>query len=151
MIIETSEISQKLENLLEELSNSENLVNPFFRISKGTPEQIRKYSFLHTKFLRANTLIQFVIGLFTGILTVICLVICSLILVRQYNLFKLQSRQRQVVFVSHGIGQNITRKDGDQFFWKMPEYLQNEGKKVLIIYTNHNIFRFFGKVGKEVN
>jgi len=142
MIIETSEISEKLENLLEELSNSENLVNPFFRISKGTPEQIRKYSFLNTKFLRATTLIQFVIGLFTGVLTVICMMICSLILVRQYNLFKLQSRQRQVVFVSHGIGQNITRKDGDQFFWKMPEYLQNEGKKVLIIYTNHNVFRF---------
>ena len=142
MKIETSDISHKLENLLEELSNSENLVNPFFRISKGTPEQIRKYSFLNTKFLRAITLIQFVIGMFTGVLTVICMVICSLMLVRQYNLFKLQSRQRQIIFLSHGIGQNITCKDGDQFFWKMPEYLQNEGKKVSIIYTNHNVFGF---------
>jgi hypothetical protein len=142
MIIETSEISRRLENLLEELSNSENLVNPFFRISKGTPEQIRKYSFLNTKFRRATTLIQFVIGLFTGAITVICMIICSLILVRQYNLFRLQTRQRQVVFISHGVRQNITRKNGDQFFWKMPEYLQNEGKKVSIIYTNHNIFGF---------
>lgn len=142
MIIETKEISQKLENLLEELSNSENLVNPFFRISKGTPEQLRKYSFLDTNFLRATSLIQFVSGLFTGVLTIICMVICSLIFVRQYNLFQLQTEQRQVIFVSHGIGKNITRKDGDQFFWKMPEYLQNKGKKVLIIYTNHNVFRF---------
>jgi hypothetical protein len=142
MIIETSEISQKLENILEELSNSENLVNPFFRISKGTPEQIRKYSFLNTKFLRAISLIQFVIALFTGVITVICVVICSLIFVRQYNLFKLQSRQRQVIFVSHGIGQNITQTDGDQFFWKIPEYFQNQGKKVSIIYTNHNVFGF---------
>jgi hypothetical protein len=142
MIIETSELSEKLERLLEELSNSENLVNPFFRISKGTPEQIRKYSFLNTKFLRASALIQFVIGLFAGTVMVICMVICSLILVRQYNLFRLQSRQRQVVFVSHGIGQNITNKNGDQFFWKIPEYLHNEGKKVSIIYTNHSIFGF---------
>jgi len=142
MTIETSEISEKLENLLEELSNSENLINPFFRISKGTPEQMRKYSFLNTKFPRATTLLQFVIGLFTGVVTVICMFICSLVFVRQYNLFRLQSRQRQVVFVSHGIGQNITRKNGDQFFWKMPEYLLNEGKKVSMIYTNHNTFGF---------
>jgi hypothetical protein len=142
MLIESSEISHKLENLLEELSNPENLVNPFFRISKGTPEQLRKYSFLNTKFLRVVSLTQFAIGLFTGLLIAICMIACSLIMVRQYNLFKLKSRQRQVVFVSHGIGQNITRKDGDQFFWKIPEYLQNEGKKVSIIYTNHNVFGF---------
>lgn len=142
MVFQNREISQKLENLLEELSNSENLVNPFFRISKGTPEQMSKYSFLNSKFLRISSFIQFVVGLFTGVLTIICMVICSLILFRQYNLFQLQSRQRQVIFVSHGIGQNITQKDGDQFFWKMPEYLHTEGKKVLIIYTNHNIFSF---------
>ena len=48
MSIQPKEIAQKLEDLLDELDNTENLINPFFRISKGTPEQIRKYSFLNT-------------------------------------------------------------------------------------------------------
>ena len=142
MPIQTSKISQRLEYLLEELSNSENLVNPFFRISKGTPEQMRRYKLINYRFLRFTASTQFVIGVFTNIVTVILMIICSLIFVRQYSFFKLQSRQRQVIFVSHGIGNNITQKEGDQFFCKIPEYLQENGKKVSMIYTNHNIFGF---------
>lgn len=142
MKIQTSVISEKLENLLEELSNSENLLNPFFRISKGTPEQIRKYSFLNANFLRTTALTQFVADVFIGIFMLILMIICSLIFVRQYNFFKFQKRQREIIFVSHGIGKNIIQKDGDQFFWNIPEYLQNEGKKVSIIYTNHTLFSF---------
>lgn len=142
MKIEASDISQKLENLLEELSNAENLLNPFFRISKGSPEQIRKYSFLNTNFLRTTALTQIFVDMFTGIFMLILMTICSLMFVRQYNCFKLQKKQREIVFVSHGIGKNIIQKDGDQFFWNIPEYLQNEGKKISMIYTNHNLFSF---------
>lgn len=142
MLIPAHEIAQKLEILLDELSSTENLVNPFFRISKGIPEQISKYSFLNNKFLRTTTLLQFFIGVFTGIFMLILMVTCSLIFARQYKIFKLQNRSSQIIFVSHGIGQNITQNEGDQFFWKIPEYLQNEGKKVSIIYTNHNLINY---------
>lgn len=142
MPIQAEKIAQKLEKLLEELGNSENLVNPYFRISKGAPEQIHRYFFINTKFQRFITVTQLTFGIIVVIFKVLFLVSASLIFVKQYKFFKFKNKPGQILFVSHGIGMNLTLKEGDQFFWKMPEYLHNKGKEVAIVYTNHYIFGF---------
>ena len=142
MPIQAEKIAQTLEKLLDELGNSENLVNPYFRISKGAPEQIDRYFFINAKFQRFITVAQLIFGTIALILKVLFLVSASLVFVKQYRFFKFKNKPRQILFVSHGIGNNLTLKEGDQFFWNMPEYLQNKGKGVCIVYTNHYIFGF---------
>lgn len=142
MSIQPKAIAWKLEYLLDELDNTENLVNPFFRISKGTPEQFHKYRILNAKFLRFALLSQMFLGIFTSIFKVLFSIIASSLFVSQYKLFNSQSMRGQILFVSHGIGKNIIQKDGDQFFGKIPESLNSKGKRVSIVYTNHNSFGF---------
>jgi hypothetical protein len=142
MPIQAEKIAQTLEKLLEELGNSENLVNPYFRISKGAPEQIHRYFFINAKFQRFIAVTQLIFGIIMLILKVLFLVSASLVFVTQYRFFKFKNKPKQILFVSHGIGNNLTLKESDQFFWKMPEYLQNKGKEVCIVYTNHYIFGF---------
>lgn len=142
MSIQPKEIAQKLEDLLDELDNTENLINPFFRISKGTPEQIHKYKILNAKFLKFVLLSQLFLGIFTSFFKVVFSIIASSLFVSQYKLFNSQSMRGQILFVSHGIGKNITQKDGDQFFGEIPESLKSQGKRVSIVYTNHSLLKF---------
>ena len=142
MSIQPKEIAQKLEDLLDELDNTENLINPFFRISKGTPEQLHKYKVINTKFLRFTAVSQMFFGMFMSIFKVFFSIIVSPLFVSQYKLFNSQGTRGQILFVSHGIGKNITQKDGDQFFGEIPESLKSQGKRVSIVYTNHHLLRF---------
>ena len=142
MSIQPKEIAQKLEDLLDELDNTENLINPFFRISKGTPEQIHKYKILNAKFLRFTLVSQMFRGIFTSIFKVFFSIIASSLFVGQYRLFDSQGTRGQILFISHGVGKNITQKDGDQFFGEIPESLKSQGKRVSIVYTNHHLLRF---------
>ena len=47
MYIKNKEIARLLEEICFELGRQDFLVNPYFRISKGEPEQIRKYKILN--------------------------------------------------------------------------------------------------------
>ena len=46
------EISEKLESIIHNLLGKEFLVNPFFRISKSTPEQLKPYRYINLKYSR---------------------------------------------------------------------------------------------------
>jgi hypothetical protein len=142
MSIQPIEIARKLEDLLDELNHTENLVNPFFRISKGTPEQLHKYKIINAKFLRLRAVLQLFPGIFMSIFKVAFSIMGSSLFASQYKLFEYQSARGQSLFVSHGIGKNITQKEGDQFFGEIPENLNSHGKGVTIVYTNHNLFGF---------
>ena len=47
-----TEISEKLESIIQNLLGKEFLVNPFFRISKSTPEQLKPYRYINLKYSR---------------------------------------------------------------------------------------------------
>ena len=92
MPIQAEKIAQTLEKLLEELGNSENLVNPYFRISKGAPEQIHRYFFINAKFQRFIAVTQLIFGIIMLILKVLFLVSASLVFVTQYRFFKFKNK-----------------------------------------------------------
>ena len=52
--------------------------------------------------------------------------------------FKTKNYPTEVLFISHAIGKNITKKESDQFFALMPEYSSKKKLKTTILYTNHN-------------
>ena len=139
MIVSSKEIAKKLEDIFKELNNSEYHVNPFFRISKGTPEQMRKYQFINSKFPRSNVVIHFLISIPINVVKLFIYLFCSVIFIHQYRTFEYKIQESEILFLSHAIGENITKADGDQFFALIPEHLYMKNQKVSILYTNHNL------------
>jgi hypothetical protein len=132
------QISFQLDQLIKHTLGIECLVNPFFRISKITPEQTRRYRILtenHSMFFYFIISISiFIVNMIKNLLYIIC----SFATVGQYFLFSKSNRKFDVIFLSHAIGANISAKPGDQFFGLMPNYLALQKYKVAIFYTNHD-------------
>jgi hypothetical protein len=142
MIVSRREIAKKLEDIFKEINNSEYHVNPFFRISKGTPEQMKKYQVINSKFPRSIILIHFLISIPVNAVKLFIYLICSVIFFHQYRTFKYETQKSNILFLSHAIGENITKTDGDQFFALIPEHFHKKNQKVSILYTNHNLIGY---------
>ena len=142
MIVSNKEIAKKLEDIFKELSNSEYHVNPFFRISKATPEQMKKYKFINSKFPRSIVFMCFFLSIPVNIVKLFIYLLCSVIFFHQYKTYKYQINMNEILFLSHAIGENITKADGDQFFALMPENLHKKKQKIGVLYTNHNLIGY---------
>lgn len=139
MIVSNREIANKLEDIFKELNNSDYHVNPFFRISKATPEQMRKYRFINSKFPRSTVLIYSLFSLPFNIIKLFIYLFCSVIFSHQYKTYNYETHKSKILFLSHAIGANITKVNGDQFFALMPENLHKKNQRVGVLYTNHNL------------
>ena len=139
MIVSNREIANRLEDIFKELNNSDYHVNPFFRISKATPEQMKKYQFIHSKFPRSTVLIYSFFSTPVNIIKLSIYLFCSVIFSHQYKTYNEETHEGEILFLSHAIGANITKVDGDQFFALMPEYLHKKNLKAGVLYTNHNL------------
>lgn len=135
--------ANNLAKILKELGDNDNLVNPFLRISKATPEQMQKYSVLNSKFPRINILAYLLITILTTVIKVPIYIFASFLLSYQYRIYKIKNSKGKVLFISHGIGENITKKNGDQFFAQMPEFIRSKDRECVILYTNHNLRGYY--------
>ena len=133
-----TEISEKLESVIVNLLGKEFLMNPFFRISKSTPEQLNPYKFINLKCLRELLALYLILCIPVNFIKVILQIFLSVFFSYQYLYFKPKNSSTEVLFISHAIGANITNKNSDQFFALMPEYFANKNLKTTMIYTNHN-------------
>jgi hypothetical protein len=142
MSISSKETANHLAEILKELDSLDYLVNSFLRISKATPEQMKKYKIINARFPRILTLVYSLIGIPVGIAKVIGYVVASVFFRYQYRIYNSKPLNAEILFLSHAIGKNISKKDSDQFFARMPDYLNKKNKKISIVYTNHNIFGY---------
>jgi len=138
MVNKGAEISEKLESIIVNLLGKEFLINPFFRISKSTPEQLAPYKHINLKYSRELLLIYLIICIPINFIKITMQIFLSLLFSYQYFYFKPKNYPTEVLFVSHAIGANIINKEGDQFFALMPEYSADKNLNTTIIYTNHN-------------
>jgi len=143
MGISSKVVANKLADIFTELNNSDYLANPFFRISKATPEQMRKYQYINSKSSRITVLIHLLIAIPINIGKIFIYLFFSFIFFNQYRVYNYATNKSEILFLSHAIGENITKTDGDQFFALMPENLQKKSKKVSILYTNHSLFGYY--------
>jgi hypothetical protein len=137
MRLSNASIDQKLNNLLEDLGYEKYLVNPYFRISKSTPEQMKKYTDLNYGFKRLRIVCYLLVSLPISISKFAVFVILSFIFMHQARTFQDRNAKTDYLFLSHGIGQNVVQREIDQFFGSIPAYLSKKNKDVSIIYTNH--------------
>lgn len=137
MSISHRQISDHLEKIIQELGGYEYLVNPFFRMSKATPVQTKKYRFVNYKFpiISLVTLPIFILPVIVFRLGIYA--ILSVLFSSQYVLFNTKIKLSKVIFISHAVGQNISSDLSDEFFALMPEYFQKRNIQTTILYTNH--------------
>jgi hypothetical protein len=135
-------VSAELDYLVKNILGAKYLVNPFFRISKITPEQAKIYqaivtnrSFLYHVFYSVSFSIIY-------LLKILIYFLMSFFMLYQY-FFILRSRGKSdYIFLSHAIGANINKLNTDQYFGLMPQFLTSQKQKVAIFYTNHNKFGY---------
>jgi len=132
------EISEKIESIVTNLLGTEFLLNPFFRISKCTPEQLNPYKFINRKCSRELLALNLILCIPINFIKIISQIFLSIFFSYQYLYFKPKNSPTEVLFISHAIGANITNKNSDQFFALMPEYSTNKNFDTTMIYTNHN-------------
>jgi hypothetical protein len=136
-------LSKNLETLLQTSLGTKHLINPFFRISKSTPEQIKKYSLLNSKIPRSVILVCSLLSIPFNIVKISLVLMLSLILFKQNSSFKQNIEDTKVLFLSHGTSRNLLNSKNDTFFDLMPQRFQSQKNlKCTILYTNQHLFRF---------
>jgi hypothetical protein len=135
-------LAKALHSISKELNNELCLVNPFFRISKGTPEQMKKYRYLSYKFLGTVMFFYLLIFIPFNVIRIIFYFFCSAIFFSQYKVYEDRNLDHEILFISHAIGDNIVGRKVDQFYSVIPEWLQAKKYTVGILYTNHALFHY---------
>lgn len=143
MIQDFETLSIQFDALLKDSLGSKHLVNPYFRISKGTPEQTKKYFLLSSKIPRLAILAWnlFITPIF--ILKFSAILFLSLILYKQNSIFEQKKENSQVLFLSHGTKGNLLKTNEDAFFGLLPNYLADQKNlRCMVLYTNQDIFKY---------
>ena len=134
-----------IEEILDDFNDDNYLVNPYFRISKLTSEETKKYKFLLGKYPRETAIIFGLVSFPLQLVVLATMSIMSLLLFYQHLIFQPKTKNLEFLFLSHAQKENIIDKKSDQFFALMPEYLKKIGNNVAIIYTNHSRTRYLNK------
>jgi hypothetical protein len=143
MIQDFAALSEKLETLLQTSLGTKHLINPYFRISKGTPEQTKKYFLLNSNIPRPALLIWNLLLMLLSVFRLSLINALSLILFRQNSSFIQKIENTEVLFLSHGTKGNLLNSEADTFFDLIPQYIQSQKKlSCTVLYTNQNLFRF---------
>jgi lipoprotein signal peptidase len=137
-----AEILDKLEEIFHDIGNDKYLMNSYFRVSKAVPEQMKTYRITNLKLVRLMGISLSLVSALISVLFLISSFILSIIFFYQYKYFNRNKSRKTVVFLSHGTFGNINGKKSDQFFARMPEYLNKNNFKSSLIYTNHEIFNY---------
>lgn len=143
MIQDYEVLSEKLDALLQTSLGTKHLINPYFRISKGTPEQTGKYFLLNSNIPRPALLVGNLLSIPLNIFRLSLTLMLSLVLFRQNSIFKQKIENTEVLFLSHGTKGNLLNREKDTFFDLMPQNLQSQKNlRCSVLYTNQNLFRF---------
>ena len=143
MIQDFEALSEKLEALLQTSLGTKHLINPYFRISKGTPEQTEKYFLLNSNIPRPALLVWNLLSIPLNIFRLSTILMLSFMLFRQNSSFKQKIENTEVLFLSHGTKGNLLNREKDTFFDLMPQNFQSQKNlSCTILYTNQNLFRF---------
>ena len=126
----------KLEKITLKLPIENILLNPFYRISKGTPEQLKQYEILHGKCSYVIVPIRLLFSVLVAPLKFLLYVIFSIAYRNTSANFCKAILRSDVVFLSHALSGNLNQSPEDQFYGEQPSIIASK-HKVSIVYTNH--------------
>ena len=143
MIKNFEKLSKQFDDLLQSILDNKHLINVYFRISKCTPEQTKKYFLLNSNIPRPLIIAWNLLLIPLNMPKLSLILILSLVLFRQNCIFKQKIENTQVLFLSHGTKRNLANNKEDAFFDLMPQNFQNrKNLKCAVLYTNQSLFRF---------
>lgn len=150
MKLDPNVLSEKLESILSTLLDANYLLNPFFRISKITPEQIKKYFLIRNNFPRMFYIASFFIVIPIKLLFLFCVIPLSMINNYQYKIYNTKIRASNNLFLSHGVYSNLEILATDRFFDLLPNFVAESSLNTTILYTFQQKFGY-RKVDKLLN
>ena len=143
MELNFKELSENLENILNENLGTEFLINPFFRISKATPEQMRPYFMVMQNLPRPVILLTILIQIPWYAIKLAIGLALSISFSHQYRGFDCNSHQQKNLFLSHGTPGNLSDQKKDRFFDILPEKISIHGQvPSTVVYTNQSNFGY---------
>lgn len=135
MKLDPDVLSEKLESILSTLLDANYLLNPFFRISKITPEQIKKYFLIRNNFPRMFYIVGFFIIIPIKLLVLFFVISLSMINNYQYKIYNTKIRASNNLFLSHGVYSNLEKLATDRFFDLLPNFVTGSSLNTTILYT----------------
>jgi hypothetical protein len=126
----------KLEKITLKLPIENILLNPFYRISKGTPEQLKQYETLHGKYSYILVSIRLLLSVLIAPLKILLYIIFSMVYRNTSANFCKAILRSDVIFLSHALTGSLNQSPEDQFYGEQPSIIASKCK-VSIIYTNH--------------
>ena len=150
MKLDPNVLSEKLELILSTLLDTNYLLNPFFRISKITPEQIKKYFFIRNNFPRVFYIVGFLVIIPIKLLILFFVILLSMINTDQYKTYNTKIRASNNLFLSHGVYSNLEKFATDRFFDLMPNLVAESSPNTTILYTFQQKFGY-RKINKLLN
>jgi len=126
----------KLEKITLKLPIENILLNPFYRISKGTPEQLKQYETLHGKYSYILVSIRLLLSVLVTPLKILLYIIFSMVYRNTSANFCKAIPRSDVIFLSHALTGSLNQSPEDQFYGEQPSIIASKCK-VSIIYTNH--------------
>lgn len=141
-------LSREIEDLIRVFFDNSYLYNPYFRVTKLTPEIICRYKTINTRALDSRYFATFLIKYFLHFLFLLVQMVISLLFYYQHFVFFRGINTSKSIFISHAIGKNMEVIPEDQFFALMPDNLSILGHKVSVVYTNHNLSRYMSRLRK---
>jgi hypothetical protein len=138
-----NELSECLEAILSKDLGYEFLVNPYFRFSKASPEQMKPYFMVMRNVPRPVILVTILIQIPFYILKLLISLLLSVGFSYQYKIFNYKSYEQQILFLSHGTLGNLSDRIKDRFFDELPEIISKDRHiPCTVIYTNQNKLRY---------
>ena len=128
--------------VLTTLLNPSYLVNPFFRISKNTPETARRYYFLMKDYPRIFYICVFLFVMPIKFLGFSFILILSLFNSYQYRIYNRKIIISRNLFVTHATKSNLVGSETDRFFDELPKLTREKYFNTIVLYTFQQKFGY---------
>jgi len=135
-------ISDEIDHLTKNVLNAKYLINPFFRVSKTTPEQTKIYQIIKNNHSFSYHIIYSTVFLIGNLVKTLIYFLMSFIMIYQYCFIPRSRKKTDYIFLTHAVGANIGLNQTDQYFALMPQFLKEQKYNVAMFYMNHNKFGY---------
>lgn len=146
-----AQISEEIDYLVRNVLGAKYLINPFFRISKTTPEETKIYQVIKSSHSFSYHFLCSVGILIGNLVKTGFYVFMSFIMLYQYFFISRSREEINYFFLTHAVGANIGPNQTDQYFALMPQFLNAQKYNVAMFYTNHNKFGYLKNYYKLKN
>jgi hypothetical protein len=145
---EREDLSNKLQEIINENPSTPFLLNPYFRIQKNDDESHKKYTSLRYDKVSKNIKLKVICQAPQIAIKIISFYVGSLLYVKQIKCFKTNDLKTETLFISHATKSN-TNDEKELFFGNLPTLFSK--RNCTVLYLNQTRSKYSKVLTKLVN